>query len=78
MCRKISGAAFLAFIEFSNNTFEWITGTPTKYKFPDGVSLDTATGAFTIESEGDYLVVAAPQVGRLNACDTAYFRCVGR
>ena len=40
-----------------------------------GVSLDTATGAFTIESEGDYLVVAAPQVGRLNTGDTANFRC---
>ena len=40
-----------------------------------GVSLDPITGAFTIESEGDYLVVAAPQVGRENAGDTANFRC---
>ena len=41
----------------------------------NGVSLDPATGAFTIEHEADYLVVAAPQVGRLNPGDTANFRC---
>ena len=41
----------------------------------NGVSLDAATGAFTIEHGGDYLVVAAPQVGRSNPGDTANFRC---
>ena len=41
----------------------------------NGVSLDAATGAFTIENEADYLVMAAPQVGRLNPGDTANFRC---
>ena len=41
----------------------------------NGVSLNAATGAFTIEHEADYLVVAAPQVGRLNPGDTANFRC---
>jgi hypothetical protein len=39
------------------------------------VSLDAATGDFTIEHEANYLVVAAPQVGRLNAGNNANFRC---
>jgi hypothetical protein len=39
------------------------------------VDLDTSTGAITIKSEADYLVVAAPQVGRLNPGNVANFRC---
>lgn len=38
------------------------------------VSLDTSTGKVTIEKDADYLVVAAPQVGRENAGDVANFR----
>ena len=40
-----------------------------------GVSLDASTGSFTVEQESDYLVVAAPQVGRQNPGDNANFRC---
>lgn len=39
------------------------------------VSLDTATGAVTVEEEADYLIVSAPQVGRENPGETANFRC---
>ena len=38
-------------------------------------SLDTQTGAVTIESDADYLIVAAPQVGRENSGDVVNFRC---
>ena len=38
-------------------------------------SLDTRTGAVTIESDADYLIVAAPQVGREHSGDMANFRC---
>ncbi|PKG99379.1 hypothetical protein [Paraglaciecola sp. MB-3u-78] len=41
----------------------------------NGVLLDPKTGSFTVESDGDYLVVAAPQVGRENPGDNANFRC---
>ncbi len=41
----------------------------------NGVTLDPSTGSFTVEQESDYLVVAAPQVGRLNPGDNANFRC---
>jgi len=41
----------------------------------NGVSLDPKTGNFTVEKESDYLVMAAPQVGRLNSGDNANFRC---
>jgi hypothetical protein len=44
----------------------------------DGASnatLDTSTGMVTIEREADYLVVAAPQVGRQNPGGVANFRC---
>jgi hypothetical protein len=40
-----------------------------------GVTLDSATGSFTVEHESDYLLVAAPQVGRENPGGTANFRC---
>jgi hypothetical protein len=40
-----------------------------------GVSLDPKTGSFTVEKEFDYLVMAAPQVGRLYPGDNANFRC---
>ena len=40
-----------------------------------GVALDPKTGNFTVEKESDYLVMAAPQVGRLNSGDNANFRC---
>lgn len=40
-----------------------------------GVSLDPKTGSFTVEFESDYLIVAAPQVGRQNPGDNANFRC---
>jgi len=40
-----------------------------------GVALDPVTGSFTIEVEADYLVMAAPQVGRLNPGGNANFRC---
>ena len=39
------------------------------------VSLDPKTGNFTVEKEADYLVMAAPQVGRLHSGDNANFRC---
>ena len=39
------------------------------------VELDTSTGMITVANEADYLVVAAPQVGRLNSGDVANFRC---
>ena len=41
----------------------------------NGVSLDPATGSFTVEHESDYLVMASPQAGRLHAGDNANFRC---
>lgn len=41
----------------------------------EGISLDPKTGIFTVENESDYLVVAAPQVGRSNAGNNANFRC---
>jgi hypothetical protein len=40
-----------------------------------GVSLDPETGTFTVEQESNYLVVAAPQVGRENPGGNANFRC---
>jgi hypothetical protein len=39
------------------------------------VSLDISTGAVSIKNKADYLIVAAPQVGRLNAGNIANFRC---
>jgi len=39
------------------------------------VSLDTTTGAVTVEEDADYLIVSAPQVGRENPGGTANFRC---
>ena len=41
----------------------------------NNVSLDTLTGAVTIQKSADYLIVAAPQVGRSAAGDVANFRC---
>ena len=39
------------------------------------VSLDISTGAVSIKNKADYLIVAAPQVGRLNPGNVANFRC---
>jgi len=39
------------------------------------VELDTSTGMITVTNEADYLLVAAPQVGRLNPGGVANFRC---
>lgn len=39
------------------------------------VELDTSTGIITVNNKADYLVVAAPQVGRSNPGDVANFRC---
>lgn len=39
------------------------------------VALDTSTGTVTIEREADYLLVAAPQVGRRDSDGVANFRC---
>ena len=39
------------------------------------VSLDTTSGAVTVEEDADYLIVSAPQVGRENPGETANFRC---
>jgi hypothetical protein len=39
------------------------------------VSLDISTGAVSIKNKADYLIVAAPQVGRLNLGNIANFRC---
>ncbi len=39
------------------------------------VALDITTGKVTVENEADYLVVAAPQVGRMNTGNVANFRC---
>ena len=39
------------------------------------VSLDTDTGAITIQEEAHYIVVSAPQVGRANPGGVANFRC---
>ncbi len=41
----------------------------------NNVELDSSTGKITVNNEADYLVVAAPQVGRLNPGDVANFRC---
>lgn len=41
----------------------------------NNVSLDTESGAITIEQEADYLIVSSPQVGRANSGGTADFRC---
>lgn len=38
MCRKISGAAFLSFVEFPSGTLEWIHGNPTQYQSSNGVT----------------------------------------
>jgi hypothetical protein len=32
MCRRHSGAAFLTFVHFPAGSFEWIGGTPTRYR----------------------------------------------
>jgi hypothetical protein len=40
-----------------------------------GITLDPLTGTFTVEQDSDYLVVAAPQVGRENPGENANFRC---
>jgi hypothetical protein len=39
------------------------------------VSLDISTGAVSIKNKADYLIVAAPQVGRLNPGNVVNFRC---
>jgi hypothetical protein len=41
----------------------------------EDVSLDTDTGAITIQHDAHYLVVSAPQVGRTSSGGTANFRC---
>jgi hypothetical protein len=69
-------------MQASSNKTQRITDNDTpqviiidKVDGASGVSLDPKTGTFSIEHESDYLVVAAPQVGRLNAGDNANFRC---
>jgi hypothetical protein len=39
------------------------------------VSLNISTGAVSIKNKADYLIVAAPQVGRLKPGNVANFRC---
>jgi len=41
----------------------------------NNVTLDNLTGAVTIKNSADYLIVAAPQVGRSNSGNVANFRC---
>ena len=38
MCRKVSGAAFLSFVEFRAATFEWTRGSPARYQSSSGVA----------------------------------------
>ena len=37
MCRKISGAPFMAFVEFPEGAFEWTQGEPGRYQSSNGV-----------------------------------------
>ena len=37
MCRKVSGAPFLTFMEFPQGTFEWTQGEPVRYQSSPGV-----------------------------------------
>lgn len=38
MCRKISGAPFMGFVEFPEGTFEWIQGQLNQYQSSKGVT----------------------------------------
>ena len=37
MCRKISGAPFMAFVEFPEGAFVWTQGEPGRYQSTKGV-----------------------------------------
>ena len=36
MCRKVSGAPFMSFVEFPEGAFEWIAGQAEPYRSSDG------------------------------------------
>jgi hypothetical protein len=37
MCRKVSGAPFMGFVEFPAGTLQWAQGQPSQYRSSDGV-----------------------------------------
>ncbi len=55
MCRKVSGAPFMGFVEFGDGTFEWTNGTPAVYESSENVLrrfCATCASALTFEADG--------------------------
>ncbi len=55
MCRKISGAPFIGFVEFAKGVFEWTHGHPHQYGSSDGVIrrfCGTCGSSLTFETNG--------------------------
>ncbi len=55
MCRKVSGAPYMGFVEFADGAFAWIEGEPRTYRSSDGVVrrfCGACGSSLTFEAEG--------------------------
>jgi hypothetical protein len=55
MCRKVSGAPFMGFVEFPARTLQWTQGQPAQYHSSDGVIrrfCSTCGSSLTFEADG--------------------------
>ena len=55
MCRKVSGAPFMGFVQFPEGSFEWVLGQANQYRSSDGVTrrfCSTCGSSLTFEADG--------------------------
>ncbi len=60
MCRKVSGAPFMAFVEFPQGTVTWTNGEASRYRSSDGVErrfCSTCGSSLTFEA-GELMFIA--------------------
>jgi len=74
MCRKVSGAPFMGFVEVADGAIEWTRGQPGAYQSSSGVVrrfCSTCGGALTFESDGIIFVT----LGSLDVPEKVVFDC---
>jgi hypothetical protein len=74
MCRKVSGAPFVGYVEFPSGTFEWTQGRPNQYQSSNGVIrrfCGTCGSSLTFEADGVLFI----SQGSLDCPEQVDFNC---
>ena len=74
MCRKVSGAPFVGFVEFPENVFEWTRGQLSQYRSSNGVMrhfCGDCGSSLTFEADGVLFI----SQGSLDCPEQVVFDC---